>query len=109
MAIKAITTGEATVKTLTISGQQVTLSIFQQLFEETLVEPHTAKLLGVPWVSSITFGATAGRAICMSSGRRAKSCGALASIRTLTSLKACAEPSDYYRSGLSTRRFSLST
>lgn len=37
------------VKALTISGKQVTLSVFRQLQNEPLILPATAELAGVPW------------------------------------------------------------
>src|ERR687892_472382 len=53
---RRITTHEATVKTvaveiktLTVSGKQVTLAVFRQLQEETLIDYLTAELRGVPW------------------------------------------------------------
>lgn len=53
---RVITAHEATLKTatvevkaLTISGRQVTLSVFRQLKEEPLVNVETAELCGVPW------------------------------------------------------------
>jgi len=56
MALRAITTKEATIrtatvalKTLAISGKQVTLSVFRQLIDEDLIDPYTGKLNGVPW------------------------------------------------------------
>lgn len=56
MAIQSITASQATVKTasvdvrvLTISGKQVTLAVFRQLIEETLVNARDGTLAGVPW------------------------------------------------------------
>lgn len=53
---RTITAHEATVKTatvdvkaLTISGRQVTLSVFRQLKDEPLVDEDTGQLRGVPW------------------------------------------------------------
>lgn len=53
---RRITTHEATVKTATveikslqISGKQVTLAVFRQLKEEPIVSYATAELRGVPW------------------------------------------------------------
>lgn len=43
-----ITTAAVEVKTLTISGKQVTLSVFRQLREERLMNPD-ASLNGAPW------------------------------------------------------------
>jgi hypothetical protein len=39
----------AEVKALTISGKQVTLSVFRQLQEEELLDRESAQLRGVPW------------------------------------------------------------
>lgn len=56
MSIKKITAEEAIVKTasvelktLTISGKQVTLAVFRQLEEEWLLDAATCELAGVPW------------------------------------------------------------
>ena len=53
---RRITTHEATVrtaavevKTLTISGKQVTLAVFRQLLKEDLIDERSGDLLGVPW------------------------------------------------------------
>ena len=53
---RRITTHEASIKTatvevkaLTISGKQVTQSVFRQLQEEDLLNPETGQLNGVPW------------------------------------------------------------
>jgi hypothetical protein len=53
---RRITTHEATVKTaavevktLTISGKQVTLAVFRQLKEEALIDPQTLEYRGIPW------------------------------------------------------------
>jgi hypothetical protein len=53
---RRITTKEATiktaaveVKTLTISGKQVTLAVFRQLQREDLIDPVEVQLRGVPW------------------------------------------------------------
>jgi hypothetical protein len=53
---RSITAREATVKTatvdvkaLTISGKQVTLSVFRQLKDESIVDGESADLRGVPW------------------------------------------------------------
>ncbi|MEU4410702.1 hypothetical protein AB0F88_39880 [Streptosporangium sp. NPDC023963] len=43
-----ITTATVQVKTLTISGKQVTQSVFRQLFEEPLIA-HEGALNGTPW------------------------------------------------------------
>jgi len=54
--ISVITPHEAVVKTatvgirtLTVSGKQVTLAVFRQLLNERLLDPYTADLAGVPW------------------------------------------------------------
>jgi len=54
--IKAISVHDATVKTavveiktLTISGKQVTLAVFRQLPEENLIDPKTGQLNGIAW------------------------------------------------------------
>ena len=44
-----IKTAAVEVKTLTISGKQVTLAVFRQLMEECLVDDETNALNGVPW------------------------------------------------------------
>jgi hypothetical protein len=44
-----ITTATVEVKSLTITGKQVTLSVFRQLLNEPLVDEETAELRGVPW------------------------------------------------------------
>lgn len=56
MVTKAIDAREARIKTaavdvkaLTISGKQVTLSVFRQLKHEQVVDPKTLTLRGVPW------------------------------------------------------------
>lgn len=53
---RTITAREATIKTaavevkaLTISGRQVTLSVFRQLKQEAILDEDTADLRGVPW------------------------------------------------------------
>jgi hypothetical protein len=53
---RRITTREATVRTaaveiksLTVSGRQVTLSLFRQLLKEPVIDPDTCELRGVPW------------------------------------------------------------
>lgn len=53
---RIITAREATIKTatvavkaLTISGKQVTLSVFRQLIKEPLIDGQTGLLAGVPW------------------------------------------------------------
>jgi hypothetical protein len=55
-AVRRITTHEASIKTatvevkaLTISGKQVTLSVFRQLPDEDLIDPETGQLTGEPW------------------------------------------------------------
>lgn len=54
--MKTIQTREATVKTatveiktLSVSGRQVTLSVFRQIPEGMLVDPATLNLRGIPW------------------------------------------------------------
>ena len=37
------------VKSLTISGKQMTLAVFRQLIEEPLINVETGELKGVPW------------------------------------------------------------
>lgn len=44
-----ITTAAVEVKTLTISGKQVTLAVFRQLLEEPLLHPLDATIEGTPW------------------------------------------------------------
>lgn len=44
-----IKTAAVEVKTLTISGKQVTLAVFRQLREETLLHVRDATLAGTPW------------------------------------------------------------
>lgn len=44
-----ITTAAVEVKTLTISGKQVTLAVFRQLEDETILKPLDATLVGEPW------------------------------------------------------------
>lgn len=44
-----ITTAAVEMKTLTISGKQVTLAVFRQLLESPLVDWNTCQLRGVPW------------------------------------------------------------
>lgn len=44
-----VKTAAVEIKTLTISGKQVTLAVFRQLQEEALIDPKTCKLNGVPW------------------------------------------------------------
>ncbi|TKA11739.1 hypothetical protein [Actinacidiphila oryziradicis] len=44
-----ITTAAVEVKTLTISGKQVTLAVFRQLQEETILNPVNATLTGELW------------------------------------------------------------
>lgn len=44
-----ITTAAVEVKTLTISGKQVTLAVFRQLREEPLVDELDAAIAGAPW------------------------------------------------------------
>lgn len=53
---RIITAREATIKTtavevkaLTISGRQVTLSVFRQLKDEAILDEDTVQLRGVPW------------------------------------------------------------
>lgn len=42
-------TASVEVKTLTLKGKQMTLSVFRQLQKGTLIDPTTLKLNGVPW------------------------------------------------------------
>src|SRR5262245_21489663 len=44
-----VKTATVEIKTLTISGKQVTLAVFRQLPERALVDAVTAELAGVPW------------------------------------------------------------
>jgi chromosome segregation ATPase len=44
-----IKTASVEIKTLTISGKQVTLSVFRQIEEESLIDDDTMKLNGIPW------------------------------------------------------------
>ncbi|WP_411088342.1 hypothetical protein [Streptomyces sp. 061-3] len=44
-----ITTAAVEVKTLTISGKQVTLAVFRQLEDKTILNPLDATLVGEPW------------------------------------------------------------
>ena len=55
---RRISTHEATIRTamveiksLQISGKQVTLAVFRQLKEEPLIDYRTAELRGVPWAA----------------------------------------------------------
>lgn len=54
--VKTITTQEASiktatveVKTLTLGGKQMTLSVFRQLQEEELIDMETGQFRGLPW------------------------------------------------------------
>lgn len=44
-----ITTASVEVKTLTISGKQVTLAVFRQMEEASIISPLDAELAGEPW------------------------------------------------------------
>lgn len=44
-----ITTAAVEIKTLTVSGKQVTLAVFRQLYDEQLYDPITWEPAGVPW------------------------------------------------------------
>lgn len=44
-----IKTAAVEIKTLTISGKQVTLSVFRQVQEEDLIDHEKLKLNGIPW------------------------------------------------------------
>lgn len=44
-----IKTAAVEIKTLTISGKQVTLSVFKQITEEPLIDIGSMKLNGIPW------------------------------------------------------------
>ena len=44
-----ITTAAVEVKTLTISGKQVTLAVFRQLREDPLLDEWDASIIGAPW------------------------------------------------------------
>jgi hypothetical protein len=44
-----IHTATVEVKTLTISGKQVTLAVFRQLPEREIIDPQTGNLCGIPW------------------------------------------------------------
>lgn len=46
-----IKTASIEIKTLTIEKRQVTLSVFRQIQEESLIDYETLQLLGVPWGS----------------------------------------------------------
>ena len=55
-AVRAISTRDAVLKTvtvdircLTLNGKQVTLSVFRQLQHEDLIDEQTANLTGTPW------------------------------------------------------------
>jgi hypothetical protein len=54
--MRVVTTKQATIrtasveiKTLSVSGRQVTLSLFRQFPEEQIIDPSTCQLRGVPW------------------------------------------------------------
>lgn len=44
-----IATAAVEIKTLTVSGKQVTLAVFRQLIEEQLIDEDKGTLCGVPW------------------------------------------------------------
>jgi hypothetical protein len=44
-----IKTAAVEIKSLTITGKQVTLAVFRQLLEEQLIDEDTGNLFGVPW------------------------------------------------------------
>lgn len=44
-----IKTAAVEIKTLTISGKQVTLSVFRQIEEENIIDEETMKFNGIPW------------------------------------------------------------
>lgn len=44
-----VKTATVEVRTLTISGKQVTLAVFRQLQNEPLLDPYTGEFLGTPW------------------------------------------------------------
>tara|TARA_Y100000310_G_C20498898_1_gene722923 strand:- start:324 stop:926 length:603 start_codon:yes stop_codon:yes gene_type:complete len=44
-----VKTAQVEVKTLTIKGKQVTLSVFRQLQQERVLDPISGNLLGMPW------------------------------------------------------------
>jgi len=44
-----IKTASVEIKTLTVSGKQVTLSVFRQIIQEDLFDTRNLKLNGVPW------------------------------------------------------------
>jgi len=51
-----VKTAAVEVKALTISGKQVTLSVFRQLKNEPLIDVETGDLLGTPWGTVNYFG-----------------------------------------------------
>lgn len=44
-----IKTASVEIKTLSVSGRQVTLSVFRQIIEESIIHEDTMKLNGTPW------------------------------------------------------------
>lgn len=44
-----IKTAAVEIKSLTVSGKQVTMGVFRQLKTEPVIDPESAELLGVPW------------------------------------------------------------
>lgn len=45
----SVRTATVTIRALTVNGRQVTLSLFRQLQEETILDDRTGELRGVPW------------------------------------------------------------
>lgn len=45
----SVRTASVSIQSLTISSKQVTLSVFRQIELDTLIDPETAKLNGLPW------------------------------------------------------------
>jgi len=45
----SVATASVEIKTLTVSGKQVTLAVFRQLIEEPILDALTAEITGDPW------------------------------------------------------------
>lgn len=45
----SIKTATVEIKSLTVSGRQVTMGVFRQLLNEDVIDPATATLRGIPW------------------------------------------------------------
>jgi hypothetical protein len=44
-----IKTAKVEIKSLTVSGKQVTMGVFRQLIKEPVIDPETFELRGLPW------------------------------------------------------------